>query len=341
MPAPNDLTPEEEQAFVEHGVQPAGPGGEPIAEGQEEAPPEGQEPAPVEGQETSPAPVEVSRHREDGTFKSKEEYEAEVAAAQAAAAQPQQQPQMVPHQALHEARARAAENARIAQLATARLNAILTSQRQQGQPNLEQMPDIAENPAEYILALERRLSQFEQARQEETKFREIDTALDNDESLFSQAVPDYDQASDYFVQSRARELLQFYPPDETQRIMTQEARQIAQQAWQRGQSAAAVVYQLAQARGYTPGNTAANPLRNPTPARPAVPATPVGGPTPQAVIASVNAGQQASRSLSGGAGGQGTEQMNAEALLNMNDDEFEAYLQLGKKGADARFAAIG
>jgi hypothetical protein len=33
--------------------------------------------------------------------------------------------------------------------------------------------------------------------------------------------------------------------------------------------------------------------------------------------------------------------LNAEALLNMSDEEFEASLRLGEKGANTRFAAIG
>jgi len=59
-------------------------------------------------------------------------------------------------------------------------------------------------------------------------------------------------------------------------------------------------------------------------------------------VRAVRAGQQASRSLSGGSGSQAsTEELNAQALLAMTDDEFEQYLKLGTKGANERFAQIG
>lgn len=338
MPAPNDLTPEEEAQFVEHGVQPSGPGGEPIAEGQEEqqgAEPQGQEQGgepPAQTQE--PAPGELgSNRRADGQFKSKAELDADAAtlASQGQGGQ-QAQPRMVPHEALHETRQQLAESRRQAQMLTTRMNAILMAQ--QGKPGQqEQMPDLATNPAEYIQALADRLERFEQGRAEEQQIRQVEMSLGQDEEIFSQSVPDYDQASDYYVQSRARELLQFYPPQEAQRILTNEAHNIAQQAWARGQSAAAMVYGLAQARGYAPANTAADPVRNPIPPR--------NGPTPQAQVEAIGQGRAASRSLSGGGAGAGTTQLNAEALLNMSDEEFEAYLQLDKKGANERFAAVG
>lgn len=351
MPMPNDLTPEEEAEFAQHGVAPAGAGGEPIAEGQEEAPPEAEGALP-EGSEpvAEPKPGELaSNRRENGTYKSKEEFDADQAtlAAQAppSAAQPSGEQRMVPHAALHAERLRVAELTRTSQLATARLNAILTQQSGQSQPPA--MPDLQNDPAGYLQALEGRLSAFEQARAEEQQYRQVDEALNQDERLFSQSVPDYDQASDHYVQSRARELLQFHTPQDAQRILTAEARNIASQAWQRGMSAGAMVYQLAQARGYVPGNTAANPQRNPIPQEIATPARPgpsqgnPGGPAPQAAIAATRAAQAASRSLSGGGAGAGANELNAQAILAMSDDEFEDYLGLGTKGADARFAAIG
>jgi hypothetical protein len=56
-------------------------------------------------------------------------------------------------------------------------------------------------------------------------------------------------------------------------------------------------------------------------------------------IASVNRGQQASRSLSGGAGASPAN-LNANALLDMDDAEFANWLG---EGGDAtkRFATIG
>ncbi len=332
MPAPNDLTPEEEAQFVEHGVQPAGPGSEPIVEKPADIQDQSEEP-PVAHEPVADEAVVAARPRNpDGTFMSAE---------QIAAQQPQEEPavpeaqqsRMVPHEALHQERQRAAQAIRQSQLLTTRMNAMLAQQQQQPE-NAAPLPSLEEDPAGYILALERRLNQFEEVSQQSAQERQLDQALGDDESLFSQSVPDYEQASDHYVQSRARELLQFNTPEQAQKVLMAEARQIATQAWQRGLSAGQVVYNLAQARGYTPGNTAANPVNAPIPPR-------SQGPTPSAVVRGVQAGQQASRTLSGGGNSGGVAQLNAEAVLAMTDDEFQEYIQLGSKGADARFAAIG
>jgi hypothetical protein len=355
MPAPNELTPEEEAEFSQHGVAPAGQGSEPVIEGNEAQPQEPVIEEPI-AQAPEAAPVaapEVSRHREDGTFKTKEEFDADMAAAMAASGtQPapvtpppaQAQPQMVPHQALHEARQREAAARAQAQLATTRLNAILASQSGRGQQQPEAMPDLNADPVGYIQALESRLAAFEEQRQQETQFREIDQAIDNDERLFSESVPDYQVASDYYVQSRAKELLQFYPVEQAQEIMMRETRQIADQSWKRGLSVGQTVYQLAQARGYQPGNTAADPTRAPIPARPAPAAAPAlvpVAPTAQQRVDQINNGQSQSRSLGGAGGGASTKALNAEALLAMGDEEFAEHLRLDQKGANERFQQVG
>lgn len=368
MPALNDLTPEEEAEFAQHGVTSAGPGGEPIIEGQKEGEPqlgEGQSGPDLEGQQGQESqqgqqPVQISRHREDGTFKTKEEYDAEVAAAEAAQQGQQGQGQggqqapqgFVPHAALHESRQREAQARQQLATMSARMNALLMSQQQQPGAEQVQMPDIAQDPAGFLIALEKRLTQFEQGQQQFNEERRIDSALNEDEALFTASVPDYQDASDYYVASRARELLQFHPPQQAQEIMLREARMIAQQAWQRGQSAAQTVYGLAQARGYAPQNTSRDPMRFPVqgesqgqhqqaqlqPGQQQVP----GGPTAQSQITAIRQGQQASKSLSGGgAGGRGVQQLNAEAVLNMSDEEFDRHFGFGTKGANERFAQLG
>lgn len=334
MPAPNDLTPEEEAEFANFGVAPAGPGKEPIIEGEGDVQDQG-------GEQPTAQPSAQPQRDEHGRFTAAGQPPAAAGEPPASGEPPapagdggEQQPRFVPHEALHAERVKAQNAIRQAQLLTTRMNAMLTSQ-QNGQPEAAALPNLNDDPAGYILALEERLSRFESARQEETQTRQIDQSLEQDEQIFSQSVPDYDAASDHYVQSRARELLQFHTPERAQQILMQEARAIAQQSWQRGISAAQTVYSLAQARGYVPGNTAASPLNAPIPPRPA------GGPTPQERVAAVTNGQNASRSLSGGGGGAAPAQLNAEAVLNMSDEEFEQYIQLGSKGANQRFAAIG
>jgi hypothetical protein len=241
MPAPNDLTPEEEAMFGAHGVEPAGQGREPVDDGQgqqqQQADNDGQQQQQVDDdgqQQQQVDEPQINNRHPDGKFKSKEEMDAE----REALGQSNAEPKMVPLAALQEERRRIAQISQRAQLAETRMNAMIArglgGPQAEGQP---QKPNLAEDPAAYILDLERRLEEFAQGRQQEEEFRQIDTALTSDEDLFKLSVPDYDAASDHFVQSRARELLQFYTPQEAQRMMTDEARNIAKQAWQRGQSA--------------------------------------------------------------------------------------------------------
>lgn len=336
MPAPNDLTPEDEAAFAEHGVAPLGQGREPVDDGQPQPQQADDQPEPQHGdrhpgqqQQDDGAAEEISNRHPDGKFKSKEEMDAEREALA------QQEPKMVPLAALHQERQRIAEISRRAQLAETRMNAMIASGfgQQRQQPGQPQKPDLVESPAEYILNIERRLEQFEQANQQDQEARQLDTALTNDEDLYKTTVTDYDQASHYFVQSRARELLQFYPPDEAQRMMTEEARNIAKLAWARGQSAGEAIYNLAQARGYVRGQTQPQGQQQQGQQQ--------NGPSATDTVRSIRQGQAASRSLSGGRGSGGTQALNAQALLEMNDDEFEEYLGIGKKGANERFSAIG
>jgi len=325
MPAPNDLTPEEEAEFINHGVQPAGPGSEPINEGAEE-----QQPIDEQGQQANEQQAQHSDRprRPDGTFKSAAEIAAEQQGQQEEGQQQEEgaEQKTVPLAALHAERQRVQTIARRLQLAETRMNAMLASRQPEPQGR-QAMPKLEDDPAGYIVAMEQRLAAFEEANQADRETRQIDTALENDENLFSVTVPDYKEASNHYVQSRAQELLQFYPPEEAQQIMLNEARQISREAWQRGRSAAETIYALAQARGYTSG--AAQPSSQGQQPKP----------NAQALVRGVKQAQGASRSLSGGRGPSAAA-LNAEALLNMSDEEFEEHLALGKKGADARFAAI-
>lgn len=254
-------------------------------------------------------------------------------------------PGFVPHAALHQERTARQQQAQQMALLQARTNALLAAQA----PAAPEMPDMNADPAGYIQALHERLEAFETERRQEQQFREIDTAIGQDEALFMQFTPDYDAASNHYVQSRAQELLSLgFTPQQAQATMMNEARQMAQQAWQQGVPAAQMVYSMAQARGYRTGAPqTAQPAQQQAPALPVPPQgqqpSPVTPQTPSAaaIVAAAQQGQQATRTLSNAGGTGGTATMNAEALLSMSDEEFEAYLKLGTKGANARFAAIG
>lgn len=375
MPAPNDLTPEEEAEFARHGVPSAGPGREPLGE----APQQGQQQQGQQQQEQQGGEQRQGDegqqqgrqtfHREDGRFASREERE--QGQARPSGQQGQQGEQQGGEQqgqqqgeegqggegqqqgeqqggdlrvALRQERQARQELARRTQLAETRLNAILS--RQQGAGGApEQMPDIGEDPAGYILALEQRLQRFEHERTETTQNQQLDQAISMDEDTFTSIRPDYPQASDYFVQSRAKELLAFHPPQEAQRLMLQEARQIARMAWERGQSVGEAIYSLAQARGYNPGMPQREPYQQQGQQQGGQQQQQGqqqggrGGPRATDVIDSITRGQQSSRSLSGGTGAT-AESLNASAILDMDDAEFAQWLG---EGGDAtkRFATIG
>lgn len=356
MPVPNDLTAEEERMFVEHGVQPAGPGMEPTGESNQpvaEPSPHGDRAAPARDEHGRFAPTEPTPVAQPAAA---DPNAATDPNAPAHPMQPVPPTGFVPHAALHAERTKAQDLARQNAMLIARTNAILA----QRQPEAEALPDLATDPVAYVQAIGDRQAQFMEQQREQRHEQQIHSAIEMDEQNFRNYTPDYDAASDHYVQSRAQELLHFHSPQEAQQIMLHEAREMAKQAWQRGIPAAQMVYQMAQARGYRAGQAQTAPLsQQMTPPAVATPfaglqpaqmpyAQPVSAPVAQPgqitaaqQVAAIRQGQGAARSLSVGAGSAGAAALNAEALLAMSDDEFEQHFGFGNKGANARFAAIG
>lgn len=334
-----EMTDEERAMFAAHGVTDLG-GQSDVIEGEvlnaggdenTQTPPASDEAAGQPGQEVTQDPQTV---------------EGDANGQQAQPGAPQQQDnRTVPIAALHEARRIQAEAQQRAQLATVRMNALLQAQRDREAQQQRPMPDLREDPEAYIQTLEQRLSEFDAARNEEIQTRELDTAIAEDERLFAAATPDYEQATNYYVQSRGRELLLTYSPDQAQKIMGDEVRQIARTAWSRGQSTGQMLYSLAQARGYAyaPQQPAARPQGGPAPlpqgGQPAPTQQRTAAPTPQAIVEAQRRGAPNSRSLSA-AGGASPEELNAQALLAMSDEEFEAAIGVGTKGADTNFQKV-
>lgn len=359
MPVPNDLSADEEKMFTDNGMSPLGAGMEPTGEPNqsvviehEEPAQHGDRPAPVRDEqgrfvaaETTPAPTPAPAPAPDAAPDPNADPNAPApdAAADPNAPPAAPPPGFVPHAALHAERLRANQMAQQFAALSARTNALLMAQ--QGM-RPEPLPDLDTDPVGYVRAVGERVQQQDQQTAEQREQDIINTQMEQDEAAFRSYTPDYDQACDHYVASRARELSNFYPPEQCQEIMLNEARAMAQQAWQRGIPAAEMTYRMAQARGYVPGGPAPTPTPTPTPAPAPVPApapapAPApGGPAPSATVAAVRQAQSASRTLSAGAGGGAAVALNAEALLAMSDEEFEQHLALGQKGANARFAAV-
>jgi len=246
------------------------------------------------------------------------EIESEDDAARAAVERPAQS-KMVPHAALHEERTRRqaleSERQKLIEeraLFEGRLQAVL-GMREQGQRQEQPAePDETTDPIATIGHLRQRLAaieaggqqQSEQARQQ-ARIASLAQAAAADAQQFRGKTPDYGDAYEFFKQNRAAEL-QFYgvPAQEIANIIGQEELQIAASAFQRQQSPAEVLYNVAKHRGY----------------KPKAPAPPAGE-----QIDRIADGQERSRTLSSAGGGATGSAMTAERLLKMSPAEFDAW----------------
>lgn len=243
-------------------------------------------------------------------------------------------PKMVPHAALHAAREeKKTLQANYARL-QARVNAMLAAQSQRRRNDDADAPDLDTDPLGHIEYLQRKREEAESALESSAVATQIDMGVQNDEAAYRQIQPDYDNAAEHYVQSRAKELMMFHPPQQVQAMLVQETRAIAREAWKNGMPMAEAVYRLAQARGYVaPVEDAASAQGEP--------AAPKAQRNP---LEAVRKGQRSGLSVgaaSGSSSGSSAAELNAQALLNMTDEEFERHLRLGERGANERFANIG
>lgn len=279
---------------------------------------------------------------------SEEEGEEEGEAAPRADGQQERQPKMVPHAALHEARERVKALQDANTRAMARMNALMAAQRPASSFDRSSLPDLEQDPLGYIRGLETMLEQREQRDQEAVMTRQVDQGIELDEQTFQTIYPDYPDASEFYVQSRAAELGRFHRPEAIAQMLYNEVRQIARLSWQSGKSTAQTVYELAQQRGYAPKQTEQQGQQRPQGQQGQGSGGQGAGAAPRALkqpqqgarLATIAKGQRNSRSMGGSGGSGSAAELNAEALLDMSDAEFEEYLGLGTKGANERFAAI-
>ncbi|UZE51905.1 hypothetical protein ONR75_15855 [Rhodopseudomonas sp. P2A-2r] len=124
------------------------------------------------------------------------------------------------------------------------------------------------------------------------------------------AVPDYRKAYDFLLNSRAADLkaIGYDTPEKLHNALTADEFAIAQMAKDQGRSPAAMLYALAQARGY---KAAAAPAAD--------------GGTAAERLAKIEAGQAANKSLSDLGGEAPGGAMTAQRLIDMPMAEFEAW----------------
>jgi hypothetical protein len=243
----------------------------------------------------------------------------------------------VPHAALHKERERrksveaeyltVREKMARAEERLAVLNEVLQQpqapqlgQQQPGQ--VEEIPDPEKDifayvkyQAKLIEDLKAAQNQVQERTQQQEGLAQLQKAYVQDAQTFAKDKPDFKDAYSHLANSRARELMALgYNEQQIRSQLTQEETHIVAQAFQQRRSPAAVLYEQALARGYTPKQAAA--------AAQAI--------NPAQKLETVARGQATQKSLSG-AGGSSGEGLTVEALANMSEEEFAAVsAKLGK-----------
>jgi uncharacterized protein (DUF934 family) len=189
-------------------------------------------------------------------------------------------------------------------------------------PEQEEMPDPEKDifayvkwQAKEIERLKQTQTQVAERTQQQEGLQQLQRAYVQDAQTFAKDKPDFRDAYSHLANSRARELMALgYNEQQIRSQLTQEETQIVAQAFQQRRSPAAVLYEQALARGYTPKQAAA--------AAQAV--------NPAQKLETVARGQATQKSLSG-AGGSSGEGLTVEALANMSESEFaEVQARIGK-----------
>lgn len=174
-------------------------------------------------------------------------------------------------------------------------------------------PAAVEHLRQRLGQIESRQTQFDQRQQldaaDQAEIQQLQSVMATSEASFRAEKPDYDAAIMHVVQARAQELALYgLKPHEIQQAIAEEATDIARSAVAQGRNPAELGYQIALSRGYRPES-----------AQP--PAQQQGGAA--ATLAAIQQAQAASRSLGSG-GGATPQALNADAIKQMTDDEFDA-----------------
>ena len=201
---------------------------------------------------------------------------------------------------------------------------LLTEAMQPKQPEQTQEPTFLDPEKDALGALklnQKQIQELVEYKKNQENERQINQAREGLrmqaaqlESEFVKVTPDYNEASQYLIQSRGRELEAsgMYSIPQINEILRNEAFALAQQAIQNGRNPAESVYAIAKARGYTPKQAQA--------AADAAAKTE----TEAEKLARIEAGQAASKSIGQAQGAQLSSglKLDSKTLANMSDDEF-------------------
>lgn len=183
-------------------------------------------------------------------------------------------------------------------------------------------PAWEENPAEHLRhqigqvaqtaqATQEQIKQWQESQRQQAVVQQLATRVTSAEAEFQTENPDYHDAVKYLNEFRVRELTVLgLSPEQAREKSGRELMQAAFEFAQAGRNPAEIAYNLAKARGY---------------AKPAAPAT--------SKFDTQRQGVQASKSL--GSGGAPSNQLTAQQLLSMSDEEFSEAV-----GSDAKWRKL-
>lgn len=226
----------------------------------------------------------------------------------------------VPQQALHaEREKRKAAEGELTKIRE-QLDALAKMREQVASRKPEALPE-ADDPAA-LEHLRKRLGELEQGQNRvsqhldtqainDAELRQLGSVMQQSETAFREAQPDYDDAIDHVVQARARELALYgLTPPQIQQTISEEATEIVRSAVAQGRDPAELGYQIALSRGYQAkapeqkGNGADKSAAEIT-------------------LDAIAAAKASGKSL-GSASGSTPKQLNTEAVLKMSPEEFDA-----------------
>jgi hypothetical protein len=165
---------------------------------------------------------------------------------------------------------------------------------------------VIRNTTETVAEIQRRLTAEDNQRRAEGERNSLVNAYRIDAAQFEAKTPDFKAAYTHLLNSRAAELkaIGYDDPMQLHQALTNDEMSIAQMALANRKSAAEIIYDLAQQRGYRkagPGGRGAEKLET------------------------IQRGQNANKSLSNTGGNSGDGDITADTLLKMPMDEFEAW----------------
>lgn len=213
-----------------------------------------------------------------------------------------------------------------------RLDAILSKLTEVPQAPAKEAPNPDQDPIGALKATADEVKELRKFRESQERISQNNQAVQQvmqravlQESEFVKITPDYNEAGQFLRNQRTQQLIAIgYSPQQAHQTIIQESLQLANAMLGQGKSVPQAIYDLAKSSGYS--KQAAK--------------TVVTGEGEEARLAKIAAGQKANVSLSNANGvQQKTGQLDAKAIINMDDDKFAEFL--GKLSKSDRQAVLG